>query len=360
MANFTEVQTALIKSLKDRKHVAIGYHPDADGMTATAILIKYLTKTGITVDNIGLYPVDNIGRTFELEHLNDILEKKYDTIICTDYSVTKYEQLFYLSKKLSNIIYIDHHRYQPELEQIPYLYINSNQFPELTMPQLFTASKLMNSLLYNPSNDWLELVGLDGDVAIQSLQGSPISEASQRLNMLGLVKQQTLDLASLTERRNKLIHHLLDSETVFDFLDQFNADAKLSKLYKSILSDIDINIKALLELKETVLLDNNMIYVHEIMSPNKFEIAEHVLKAHIKHLKYNETFVIYSYYGQNITFRIYSSNLMIDCEQIARRFYGGGHRNRAGVTNMVLEDLPPKIFIEMVVERIKEMIGKNE
>lgn len=359
MLDFKKIQAELKTKLAKCSFFAIGYHPDADGIAATAILIKYLMHKGIPEDKIDLYPVDNIARTFELPHLNEIMQKSYDVIICIDYSVTRYEQLYYLSRKF-NVIYIDHHRYQPELEKIPQLYINSINFPQITKPQLFTASKLINSLFYSPTNDWLELVGLDGDVAIQSILGSPIYQASRILNMLGLVREKIRDLGEITRLRNYLVSLLINAENVFTFLQQIKRDSSLTSLYNDILEDIDINLNILRSIKPFILYKNNKIYLHEILSPKKFEIAEHVLKDHIRHLKYNETFVIYSPHDQHITFRIYSSNPVVDCEKIARRFFGGGHRNRAGVTNMKVEDLPPKLFIEMVLERIEEMIDKHE
>ena len=360
MANFKDIQNKLTELLDGKERFAISYHPDADGMTATAIFIKYLLNKGISRDKMDLYPVNSIYRHFDLEHLQEILSKEYDAIICIDYSVTRFEQLFYLSKRFDPIIYIDHHRYQPELEEIPHLYINSIQFPQLTQPQLFTASKLMNALLYEPSNDWLELVGLDGDVAIQSIFGSPIYKASRILNMLGLVKQKTKDLKAMTGLRNSLIDILLESKDVFDFLENIEMNPHLTELYNQIVKDIEVNLDRLKKMREEVFFNNNKIYVHEIISPDNFEISEHILKEHIKHLKYNETYIIYSAHGQSLTFRIYSSNMKVDCERIARQLFGGGHRNRAGVTEMVLSYLTPEMAIDFVIDKIKDMVAENE
>jgi oligoribonuclease NrnB/cAMP/cGMP phosphodiesterase (DHH superfamily) len=360
MRDFLTTQIALKNALKGLKSVAIGYHPDADGISATAILVKYLQKNDMQRKAMDFYPVDSVQRTFEREHLEDILAKKRDAIVCIDYSVTRYEQLYFLSKKFKNVIYIDHHRYQKELEKIPYLYINSTQFLQLTQPQLFTASKLMNSLLYDTSNDWLELTGLDGDIAIQSILNSPIYTASRMLNLLGLVKEQTKDLHSITKCRNGLIDLLLSSQNVFDFLDKIKTDSFLNNLYENITKDIEINLDILRKLEPTVSLKNNKIFIHEIKSPHKFELAEHILKAHIRHLKYNETFVIYSSENNHASLRIYTSNDKIDCEYIIKQFLGGGHKNRAGVTDMPLTSMNINMIIETIIEWLKDMVLTDE
>lgn len=353
---FEIAKKQLVETLFGKKSFAIGYHPDADGIAATTILIKHLEKQRAKRPLVNLYPVDNIYRTFELQHLEEILKLKHDVLVCIDYNITKNEQLYYISKKIDTLVYIDHHRYRQDLAQIPTLYINSMQFPQLTKPELFTASKLMNSLLYDSSNDWLELLGLDGDVAIQSLAGSPIYEAARCLNMVGLTRQKSNTLESITATRNKLVDILLKSENVWNFNEKLAGEESLVGLYDSILKNIDINVTALREMKETVYYKNNKIYVHRLISQNDYDISEHVLKAHLKYLGYNETFVIYLDNGDRLTFRIYTSNSEVDCQKIAVGFNGGGHRNRAGVTNMQLDDLTTKMVMELAIEKIKEMI----
>ncbi|MBI2975033.1 MAG: DHH family phosphoesterase, partial [Deltaproteobacteria bacterium] len=269
---FEAAKKALITALAGKKSFAIGYHPDADGIAGTALLIKYLKKQGAAREEIDLYPINNLHRSFSETHLNQIMAAKYDAIIYIDCAISDNEQISRVAAHFKPVICIDHHHYQRGLEAIPHLYINSVDFAGMTKPDLFTTSKLMHAMFYDPSDDWLELLGLEGDVVIQSIKGSLIYEAAQRLNMLGLVEEYGASLKVVTERRNGLVALLLDAEDVSDLLRRIAMDKQLESLYEDIIGDIAANLNVLKQAKPKLTFDDNKIFTHKISTVKGFDI----------------------------------------------------------------------------------------
>ncbi|PIU55831.1 MAG: hypothetical protein COS89_06640 [Deltaproteobacteria bacterium CG07_land_8_20_14_0_80_38_7] len=355
MLNFESTQKILLEKLHGKKTFAIGYHADADGMSSTSILINYLLKNGVLRENITIYPINNLHRNFELSHLKEIMSNQPDVVICVDCATSKLEQFYYIREKAKTFICIDHHMFPPEIINIPHLYINSRMFPELTEPQNFTTSKLMNSFLFDPSNAWLELIGLEGDVATQSMQGSSLLEAANQINILGLVKEKEESIDEFTNRCNLLVNLLLESNNAPNFIEKLKSNKFLKKTHDTIINDIHYNAQKILEMKPTFEINHNKIFIYKIHSPNKFNIAEAILKNHFRHVGYNETYLIYSA-DDTLTVRLYTSNTKIDCSKIAGLLYGGGHTNRAGITDMKPDDLTIDMTLDMLIEKLKDAI----
>lgn len=356
---FEDVKKKLTDALAGRSDFVIGYHPDADGIAGTALLIKHLKKQGVTGQGVELYPINSLHRSFNEVHLNRIMSRAHDAIIYIDCAISDHEQISSVAGRFNPVICIDHHNYKKGLEKIPHLYINSIDFNGLTRPDLLAISKMLNSLFYDPANDWMELVGLEGDIVTQSVIGSPVYEAARRLNALGLIEEYGVPLDIETARKNRLVDLTEGAENIYDFLEKIDAEKGLAELFDAIIKDINCNLEILETAGPTHFLGDNKIYIHEIVTQRRFDISEHILKAHIKHLEYNETFIIYYLWGDGITLRIYTSNSKIDCEKIARMFGGGGHKRRAGITNLGL-DSPAGGVISKIVDEVKKMAGAND
>jgi hypothetical protein len=360
LSTFDGARKAVTGFIKGKSNFVIGYHPDADGIAATTILAKHLKSLGVREESLKFYPINNLYRSFDDEHLKEIETSEHDAIIQIDSAISDNKQIEHLSRKYGPVMCIDHHHYKEGLEKIPQVYINSVRFKGVTRPDLFTTSKLMNSIFYDPANDWLELVGLEGDVVVQSVNGMPIQEVASRLNTLGLIGRAMEPLDEKTLRRNKLVKLAILSNGAEELLSHVEANSHMETLFQDIISDINLNLDVLKEKRTPISFSDNKIYVNKIISEKGFEIAEHILKAHIKHLGYNETFIIYSEVNNDITLRAYTSNTTIDCEKVVRKFGGGGHQRRAGITNYRLDSTPVDSFVGHLVDSLKGEIAKRD
>ena len=357
MNKVKEYKEKLIGMLQQSKLLALVYHPDADGMGASSILIKYLLGSGFKKDNILLYPTNTNERMLEPEQETDILNKTPDTVIYLDLSTYKpKEQIERLKKKVKYVITIDHHYFKKELADIFDLCINSSFFDELTRPEAYTASKLLNTLFYDPSNYWLEILCLEGDNIVPSLPGTVFNDAIKILNDFGLSDREDEPVMIQGQRRNELLDCLVASNNVGDFIAKFRNNKNLSQHYDSIIGDVEENVEILKKLNPTLKLEtNNSIYVHKIIARHGYAIVGQVLKGHLPYIGYNSTYVLYQQFKQKGEDQIYlyTSNPFVVCNKIASKYIGGGHPSRAGFK---VEKKDINIVLDEVISDIKEMI----
>jgi hypothetical protein len=361
MNKLEDLREKLINILDKGRSFAMAYHADADGMGAAAILIKYLLEKGIERNSIYLYPINTAQRELEDEQLSDILSKAPDIFLHLDLCIqTDLKQIEEINKKIKYTISIDHHYYKDEqLLKLFDLYINSIFFSELTKPQVHTASKLLNTIFYNSRNDWLEIIGLEGDVAIPSMLLTPSGEATDILNLLGLTSRDDEPYQIRSERRNTLLNCLVDSDNLPSFLQNFSTLGELNKLYRSLKSDILNNVTTIKSLEPRIKFRSNTIYTHEITTKTNYEVVGQVLKGHFPYIGYNSTYILVEpvHTKGNYLVYLYTSNSLVDCFKIASNNGGGGHTNRAGfsVFGKSIETI-----VDTIIDTIKEMIIKGE
>jgi hypothetical protein len=349
-----------LKDLLSRgKTFALAYHPDADGMGATKILIHYLLNSGINEADISLYPTNINERIMNPDQEKEVIEKAPDIVIYLDLCIAQKEQLDRLRKSIKHIIIIDHHYFHKGVPERADLCINSIYFDELTRPQVHTASKLMDTLFYNTKNDWLEIIGLEGDVAIPSMPGTLSFEATQILNLLGLIQRDDEPGSVRDKRCNSLLKCLIDSHDLPTFLDNFKKLKDLHALYKRVTEDIEQNVKKIEAIKPKLKFHSNSIYCYEINSVTGYDIIGQILKAHIPYLGYNSTYIIHQRHHMKSAHQIfmYTNNLLIDCFKVASKNGGGGHTNRSGFR---IEGISVEKKIDEIIEDIKEMIVQGE
>ena len=359
MSRLEEDRKSLTELLKKGKRFALAYHSDADGMGAAKILIEHLYKNRVDRSNIKVYPVNTNDRLLREDQENDVLKDNFDILIYMDLCNHRSDQLKRLRKKVKHIVSIDHHYFKEGWPECFDLYINSKFFDELTRPQVHTASKLLNTIFYNAKNDWLEIIGLEGDVAVPSLPGTLSYEVTQILNLLGLIQNNEEPLTKRDERSNTLLNCLLDSDNLSIFLDSFRKIEDLSRLYDNITRDIATNVENLLSLQPRHKTHSNLIYVYDVEAKAGYDIIGQLLKAHFPYLAYNCTYILHQKFPGTKEDQVflYTSNPLIDCFKIAVDNGGGGHTNRAGFP---LKQNSFDETVKNIIETINNMILTGE
>jgi hypothetical protein len=359
MNNLNKFKDQLIAILSAGRTFAIGYHPDADGFASAAILIKYLLSNGVAREHIDLYPANTNERVLEPNQEIEVAAKLPDVLAYLDLCGHDREQIRRLKKKIRYVVSIDHHRFEKEWPGLFDLYINSMLFEELTRPELQTSSKLLNALFYNSKNDWLEILGLEGDNVVPTLPGTLSYQVSQLLNKIGEIERSDEDPAVRMERRNTMLNCLLRSENLLDFGRHFEGEKELYNLYLSVIADVDSSVEDLKSLEPVLEFHANKIFVYHITATTGFEIMNQVLKGHLPFLGYNSTYILHQEMqtgGMHQIF-LYTSNPWVNCYEIATKRTGGGHPNRAGFR---VEGQRIEVAVEEVIETVKEMIVKGE
>lgn len=346
--------------------LAFAYHPDADGMGATKILVDYFIENNIDKKNLHFFPVNKNNRILEPEQVEKIHGLSPDMVIYLDLCIHEDsggynldDQLKRLREKVKYILSIDHHHFKEDLPGKFDLYINSKYFDELTAPQVHTASKLLNTIFYNTKHDWLEILSLEGDMAVPSMLGTLSYEATHILNLLGTIERDDESIQEEAKRRNNLLNCLLSSNNLKDFLENFNKLDLLPSLYKKITDDINWNVEKLKTLEPSLKFRGHSIYIYPIRAQKGFEIIGQILKEHFPFLGDNSTYIIHQELQTKGTYQIfqYSSSPLVDCYKIATDRGGGGHTNRSG---FALYEGSLEKTLSDVVETIKKMIEEGE
>lgn len=359
MTNLERFRNRLLAILSVSRAFAIGYHPDADGFASAAILVKYLLDNGITREFIDLYPTNTNKRVLEPAQEADVVAKLPDVLVYLDLCGHDREQIRRLKQKIRYIVSIDHHHFEKEWPPLFDLYINSRLFEELTRPEVQTSSKLLNTLFYNTKNDWLEILGLEGDNVVPSIPGTLSYRVTQLLNKIGEIERSDEDPKIRMERRNTMLNFLLRSENLLGFLERFEGKEELYNTYLDVVADVNGNVENIKALEPLLEFHTHKIFIYHIETKTGFELMNQVLKGHLPFLGYNSTYILHQEMqtgGRHQIF-LYTSNPWVNCYEIAAKRTGGGHPNRAGFR---VEGQPVKTALENVIETIKEMIAKGE
>src|SRR5690606_39058043 len=153
MKNIEDASNRIIKAIHNNEKIIVSYDPDADGVTATTIMLKYLRNYTENVDYI--YGERNDGHgIFEMitvKELDSVEDKERqihnmansdkireaDLLILIDSSSNDTRACKFISEKLeTEIIVLDHHEIE---EENPYVLMVNPQQEDCTYPNKYLS-----------------------------------------------------------------------------------------------------------------------------------------------------------------------------------------------------------------------------
>jgi len=98
----------IIKAIKDRETIVIYGDYDADGVTATAVLVSFLRSVGATVKTYQPHRIRE-GYGLKVDALQDLYEQGARLVVVVDLGITDSEEVDWASSRGMEIIVVDHH-----------------------------------------------------------------------------------------------------------------------------------------------------------------------------------------------------------------------------------------------------------
>jgi len=98
----------IIKAIKDREPIVIYGDYDADGVTATAVLVSFLRSVGATVKTYQPHRIRE-GYGLNVDALQDLYEQGARLVVVVDLGITDSEEVDWASSRGMEIIVVDHH-----------------------------------------------------------------------------------------------------------------------------------------------------------------------------------------------------------------------------------------------------------
>lgn len=217
-----------IEELLSKKKKIFVYHRDSDGVTSTALLLRY-------------FPADS----FSLEYANldsgtvyTILEKRPEVVVLLDLAVDQYWENIKELEKKADVLMIDHHLFDRDLNSDKTLYIN----PRLKEKGIYLSnSYLIYHLLKKMGKpveklSWIAGIGVIGDFAFE--EGKDVLEDVKKTNpdfVEGKPRESRLGLAeklissAITLRGEKGSEKVLEILLKTDNFEDFEKNEQLIK-----------------------------------------------------------------------------------------------------------------------------------
>ncbi|MBT4351776.1 DHH family phosphoesterase [archaeon] len=396
----SELEKKLRNNLDRSKKVAICSHVDADGIMSAALTAQYLIEQGIDFE---FFSVNNTERNLELSQYKQIMSSEYDSVVFTDVSPRKINQIKNLLNGGKFVAVLDHHGHELHDLNTYEKGVLINGYPDRVdefglrnASDTAYLSLLDNSKDFKKSRAWMLMTGLQGDML-----EFPDNEYEEIvLDMFNTVGLSSLIGESITAADNlqrKLVGYVLEAQNETKFYEnkQINIlankliqDVEVKNRYDEIVEFRDLHTKALLDVQEqaqqyisekvgdifakldtnfganaTIHYDNgNIIIDYRIEGKRKdekpkYEVTGAVLKKTIESLEPNITIVLSSpNVGNSSTFVVYRDDkiISVNCKEICTYFGGGGHEKRGGFTTIE----PRENIANRAVEKIKSMYQK--
>jgi single-stranded-DNA-specific exonuclease len=133
-----EVVALIIKHIKAHNKIVVYGDYDADGVTASAVLVEILE---IFKAEVGVYIPDRVNEGYGLnkEAIDGILEEGVKLIITVDGGIRNHEEVKYAKSKGLDIIITDHHVAPENKEEMPDCLIINTQVEEEKYPFKYLA-----------------------------------------------------------------------------------------------------------------------------------------------------------------------------------------------------------------------------
>ncbi len=254
------------KAVADRESIVILGDYDTDGISATSILYKHLSKLG-NKPNVFLPNriADGYGLSFET--IDKIIELYNPSLIITvDCGISAYQEIEYAMGRGVDIIVTDHHDIPDQLPRCPIINpkMPNQAYPFKELCGAGVALKVVQAL--SDIKESLQYVTIAAIATVADIV--PLVDENRLITYYGLKNQRDnmpLGLQRLIKNL-KLIMPLSSTDVSFKLAPKINATGRMGdpmvafKLYVSEDSKtIANNIQALLELNEKRVLETNNI-----------------------------------------------------------------------------------------------------
>ncbi len=189
-----------IDFLKDAEgKIGIFFHNDCDGCCSAAIVLAFLKQNK---NNAELFAGD-----IDEENFKEFAKERVDTAIFSDFAVDQYPE-FLKPFKNKNVLVIDHHPIQNDLNKLGFLYIN----PRFDNPSIYKSAAEVCFEICKKAGlngfEWVMRVGGTGD---RSLNGTEQEEeAAEIIDAVKAVKKEKGIIA--------LVRFLTTCKKIEDFL----------------------------------------------------------------------------------------------------------------------------------------------
>ncbi len=156
--------------------IGIFFHNDCDGCCSAAIVLAFLKQNK---KNAELFAGD-----IDEENFKEFAKERVDTAIFLDFAVDQYPK-FLEPFKNKNVLVIDHHPIQNDLNKFGFLYIN----PRFDNPSIYKSAAEACFEICKPNDfEWVMRVGGTGD---RSLKGTEQEEeVAEKIDAVKAVKKE--------------------------------------------------------------------------------------------------------------------------------------------------------------------------
>lgn len=317
--------------LRDAQRLILAPHPDADGLSAAALLVSGFR---ILDRRWTLMPINTPSRSFTREDLEELRRTKPDIICYLDLSPGNLEQVDEL-KKMASLVVVDHHRPNPELLERMLLGVNPE--PDIhSSAGGYPTAKLVYDLLGAGARADLALVGVVGDRTTESwrtftkqFSEEEITLAQRVALRLSLIGPATrIDIreprAQVVKRQRSLFSYLAHAKTLAAFMTSVEATRPLKDTFEQLEEGIAASAG-----KAQIAIESGVEFVHVPIKPTTpWSVISGVL-SRLELVAPGQTIVLTEPQYRGVEMRVMTNDPDVDVIELLKGF-GGGHANLGG------------------------------
>ncbi len=217
---FTDMKKAvnrIIKAIKTNERITVHGDYDADGVSATVVMITTLRKLGAEVDVYIPHRVSE-GYGLNMNTVDELKKNGTNLIVTVDCGISNHDEVEYAKKKSIDVIITDHHEQPPKLPKafaIINPHVEKEKYPFHELAGVGVAFKLVQALVINDDGNklktgfekWLldivalgtiaDCVPLVGENRTLVKYGLVVLRKTKRLGLRTMIENSRFELASL-------------------------------------------------------------------------------------------------------------------------------------------------------------------
>lgn len=398
----------IFSAIEQNKKIVVHGDYDADGVSASVILIKTLKKLGANYVSVFIPHRQEDGYGINLNTVNNFIEQKIELVITCDCGISNVEPVKALKDAGIEVIITDHHVPSPELppaDAIIHALVPGETYPDKGLPGAGVAFKLAQGMLkehqktnaalpdgqpHEGFEKWLlDLVAIAAIGDMVPLLGE--SRTLTRYGLTVLNKTKNLGLkklfiaASLVDENGQLKRGAFDAQNIsYQIVPRLNAAGRMdhaNTAFALLLSEDENEATSLAEQlnknntdrqKMTEQLVNQAIqYIKETKQENNAVLIAFneswpagllgLVSGKIKDLYYKPSFAVTIIDGEFVgsARSIPEFNLMAAMESMRELFVKFGGHPQAGGVSIASQELFEKFKDKIIRLAEKELAGKE-